>query len=155
MDDKYIDLGEVRQVDPKDLRVDPALDPPRDPGFTARLELALEGKLPLYYAEVPLALLRPFAPQYNPAAHPIAAQVIEAIMREWRAGKFRKMLGYEAAGFVIISDDYLTLDAIRRGEPDFAPLWILGKPTIPALQNVQGPIAHKDVRPILGFSPQP
>jgi hypothetical protein len=134
-----------------DLRLLPGLAPVLDQRFLALADQALVGDLPVYFAAIPLSLIRPFDAAYDPAAHPVGEAAIRQVMAEWTAGSFTPAWVYPATGAYVVSDDYIVLDAARRGQPDFLPCWVLGEPTVPGPVDVQGPIAVRDVATQLGL----
>ena len=127
--------------------------PPPTPGHDEELARlwteALAGRVPVYFAAIPRNLVVPFDPKFDVTVHPAGRAGVERVMGEWRRGNFRKVWVYERDGQYVAADDYVTLEAARRGEPDYLPCWVLGRPTLPGVEDVQGPIRAEDLRKIL------
>ena len=143
MPSEWIPLNQIASI--------PELTPPKDPEFARRLDAVWSGAMPMYYATVPVTLLRPFSSEYDPSKHPIGVQMIERVMRDWSGGQMKYMIGYEQDGAMIISDHYIVLAAIQRGQPEYVPVWVMGKPSLAGLMDVQGPIMQSDIPKLLGF----
>jgi hypothetical protein len=134
----------------KNIISDNKLRPPDDPVFSYLLEDAVKGRIPVYYAAVPLELVRPFAPDFHPEEHPIGKQAMQAIFDNWQSGKFIPMWVYPRNDNFIMSDDYITYAAALKGQPDYVPCWVLGDPKLPGVKDIQGPIKTEDILKILG-----
>jgi hypothetical protein len=106
----------------------------------------------VYFAAIPPAHIRPFDPDYDPGRVPIGEAAITETMSRWRQGQFSKAWVYQKGDSFILSDDYIIWEAVKRGQPDFVPCWVIGKPTIPEVVDVQGPIRVQDIRQLLGLS---
>ncbi|NUQ45060.1 MAG: hypothetical protein HUU22_03390 [Phycisphaerae bacterium] len=113
---------------------------------------ALTGEVPVYFAAVPLSLLRPFSPDYDVERHPVGRAAVEALMQECAAGRYARAWVYERDNAFIVADDYVILAAARRGQPDYVPCWVLGRPISADVVDVQGPIDPHSVRRLLGLS---
>ncbi|MBM4272894.1 MAG: hypothetical protein FJ134_00295 [Deltaproteobacteria bacterium] len=123
--------------------------PPDDPVFGNLLEEAVKGRVPVYFAAVPLTLVRPYDPEFHPENMPEGEKIVEAIMADWRAGRFRHLWVYPQQDYFVMADDYLTYAAALKGQPDFFPCWVLGEPRLPGVKDIQGPIRIEDVRRLL------
>jgi hypothetical protein len=130
----------------------PDLTPKHDERFSALLQGAVSGDVPVYFAAVPLAICVPFDLDYRPDLHPAGAQAISQMTEAWNKGQFTKLFVYQRGNWFVVSDDYVTLFAAIGGLPDYVPCWILGKPDSDFVRDVQGPIASKDVPELLGIS---
>lgn len=149
------------RMDPKEIEALAGLRPLFDPVFDHLLEGAIKGVVPVFYAQVTPSLITPFDPDYMPSKHPSGEDAVQQVMAAWRQGQFQRCWVYEKAGRLILSDDYIVLEAVRRGQPDYMPCWILGKPVHVSTRNLQGPLPADEVARLLGFvdgigaSPQP
>ena len=72
-------------------------------------------------------------------------------MNRWRENDFSFVWLYPRDGRFVLSDDYVTWAAIKRGSPDVVPAWILGMPPNNLAQNVQGPMTLDAVKRALGY----
>jgi len=140
--------NEVKRVRVEGLQVDPALTP-LDPTLQGLMQEAFEGRVPLYRAEVPLALCVPGDPDCRPDLHPAGIAAIRLTIENWRNKRFAYLLVYPRGVWFVVSDDYPQLFAYLSVQADYVPCWVLGKPDNPLVKNVQGPIRHDDVRRIL------
>jgi hypothetical protein len=127
------------------------LRPLRDHVYGYLLERAAIGALPLYFAAIPRALIRPFDTEYDPSKHPIGEAAIEQTMADWRAGIFHYAWVYPSDDSYVLSDDYIPWAAAQRGQPDFLPCWVLGHPSAAGAVDIQGPIEPSRVRELLGL----
>lgn len=134
------------------ISVNPAWKPPDDPLFVSLLERAIEDNVLVYFAAVPLARVVRYDPAFRPERTENGDAVVQAIMNDWRSGNFQKVWVYPSGDSFIVSDDYFTLAAAERGQPDFLPCWILGRPPEGTVQNLQGPISSTEVRKLLGVA---
>lgn len=125
--------------------------PPIDPVFQYLLQEALFGNLPVYFAAVPLGRVLRFEPTFRPEGGPNGEMIVAAIMQNCREGQFKQLWVYPKGDTFIASDDYFTLAAAERGQPDFVPCWVLGIPSPAAAKDVQGPIEQKALRKMFGF----
>lgn len=137
---------------PSDIRSLPDLTPKHDERFSALLQCAASGDVPVYFAAVPLAICVPFDLDYRPDLHPVGEQAISQMIDGWTKGQFQKLFVYQRGKWFVVSDDYITLFAALQGQPDYVPCWVLGKPDSDLVRDVQGPIATKDVPKLLGIA---
>jgi hypothetical protein len=134
-----------------DIQALPELTPKQDEQFSALLQGAVSGDVPVYFAAVPLALCVPFDLDYRPDLHPVGAKAISQMTEEWSNGQFQKMFVYQRGKWFVVSDDYIVLFAALPGLPDYVPCWVLGKPEGDLVRDVQGPIASNDFARLLGI----
>lgn len=140
--------------DPKsdDLKIKPDWQPPTDPVFQYLLQEAALGWVPVYFAAIPLSRLRRFVPTFRPEKTKEGDAVVVAIMKRWRAGNFVHMWVYAKGDLFIVSDDYFTLAAAERGQPDLCPCWVMGEIRNDGkAKQVQGPIDKTSVRRMQGL----
>jgi hypothetical protein len=135
-----------------DIHSLPELTPKHDERFSALLQGAVSGDVPVYFAAVPLALCVPFDLDYRPDLHPVGAKAIGQMTEEWSNGQVQKLFVYQRGKWFVVSDDYIVLFAALNGLPDYVPCWVLGKPEGDLVRDVQGPIASNDVARMLGIS---
>ena len=134
-----------------DIHFLPDLTPKHDEQFSALLQRAVSGDVPVYFAAVPLALCVPFDLDYRPDLHPIGAKAISQWTEEWSNGQFKNLVVYQRGKWFVVSDDYIVLFAALPGLPDYVPCWVLGKPEGDLVRDVQGPVASNDVARFLGI----
>jgi hypothetical protein len=133
----------------KNIQTDPGLTPPHDPMLDYLLEGALKGNVPVFFAAIPLKIIKPFSDQYDPRRHPIGKQAVAMIQEQWKAKRFKNMLVYPKDDAFVMSDDYVTYYACLEGKADYVPCWVFGRFTSPHTRDVQGPIAKEDLRKAL------
>jgi hypothetical protein len=133
------------------LQVNPAWRPPTDPVFQYLWQEAMFGQLPVFFGAVPLPRVIAFDPTFHPETTPGGEEVVRAVMQDWRKGIFQKVWTYPRGELFVSSDDYFTLAAAERGQPDFLPCWILGRPAPGSAKDVQGPMAQDRLRSIVGL----
>jgi hypothetical protein len=131
------------------LIVDNQFKPPHDEVFDTLFGLAMQGDLMVYFAAVPLRLIKPFSKEFKVASIPNGQQIIDSIFEEAVRGKHQQIWVYEKGDHFVMSDDYLIYEACLRGQPDFVGCWVLGRPRNPLAKQVQGPV---DARQVAGFS---
>lgn len=129
--------------------IDRELTPPNDPVFQYLLQQAANGSIPVYFTGIPLTRLRRFDDHFRPEKQPNVSIVVEAISRDWRAGRMRYMWVYPLDSEYIVADDYITFASIEKGNPDLVPCWVLGCPTGDGVEQVRGPIEVKTVKEML------
>ena len=139
-----------RKPTPGEPEADSEWKPPTDPVFLYLLQEAMFGSLQVFYATVPTPRVKRFNPGFRPERTPSGEAVVDAIFQDWKKGDFKTMWVYPKGDLFIASDDYFTLAAVDRGEPDFVPCWVLGKPDHAIVRNVQGPMEQESIRKMLG-----
>jgi hypothetical protein len=112
---------------PDDPKVNPDWQPPTDPVFQCLIQEATLGWVPVYFAAIPMSRLRRFVPSFRPERTQEGDAVVGAIIKRWRAGDFVRMWVYPKGGLFVVSDDYFTLAAAERGQPDFCRCWVLSE----------------------------
>jgi hypothetical protein len=110
---------------------------------------AVDGRVPLYLAGVPLVLCVPFDLDYRPDLHPVGAAAIRTVMEDASLGA--AMVAYPRGKWFVIADDYIRLFAALRGHEDYVMCWILGESDNELLRDVQGPSTLEDVPKALGL----
>ncbi len=139
----------IVRIRPADATPHPDLTPMFDPTFDVLLELALAGELRVYFAAVPTALIRPFDTQLDVLASPVGRAAVEQVFRNGVEGRHQSVWLYEDASGFVLSDDYIVWAALQRGQPDYVPSWVLGKPRHKDVKDIQGPV---NVREALGWT---
>jgi len=127
------------KMDPSEIESLAGLRPLFVPVLHHLIERAVSGHVDVYFAAVPRPLIRPFDPDYNPARHPVGRSAISEVHAKWRSGDFTAIWVYPKDNEFIMSDDYITWEAVKEGAPDFVPCWILGKPDLERRQGFEGP----------------
>jgi len=143
----------MQSVNPSDLNSKGAEAPfaaTQDPTFDALFKLAIQGDPRVYFAAIPLRLIRPYAPEFNFLMLPGGEAIIAAIIAQARQGHFPRLWVYEKDNTFVMSDDYPKYHACILGQPDYVPCWVLGYPQHIAAKDVQGPV---DAREAAGISP--
>jgi hypothetical protein len=138
-------------MDPAEIEALAGLRPLYDPVFAYLIEGAYKGRVDVYFAAVPFALIRPFDPDYDPGKHPVGRAAIAEFVARWEQGDFAQSWVYQKGDEFVLSDDYIVWEAAKIGKPDFLPCWVLGKPNNKDLKDVQGPIDSREVPAMLGF----
>ena len=105
----------------------------------------------VYFAAIPLTRIVRFAPTFRPENTKGGDAVVQSIMQQWQAGEFSKMWVYPRGDQFVVADDYFTLAAAERGQPDLVPCWVLGTIQNKSAEQVQGPIDQGAVAKILGM----
>lgn len=135
-----------------DLDVTPSLQPLRDYTLLYLRARALDGVVPVYFAAIPRAVIRPFDAAYDPAAHPAGKGAVAHTEAAWREGIFPRVWVYPCNDSYVLGEDYITWAAVQRAQPDYLPCWVLCYPSIPGAIYIQGPIGPPGVRKVL-FGP--
>jgi hypothetical protein len=138
------------RMDHAEIEALAGLRPLFDPVFDHLYRGACKGLIDVYFAAVPMGLIRPFDPDYDPGKHPIGKNVIAEVVAKWSEGVLPQCWVYQKGDHFVLSDDYIIWEAAKVGEPDFLPCWILGKPISSELRDVQGPVDQSDVAALLG-----
>jgi hypothetical protein len=139
-------------MDPSEIEALAGLRPLFDLVFRHLIEGAVHGRVDVYFAAVPHRRIRPFDPDYSPARHPVGAAAISDVQARWARGEFSPVWVYPKENEFILSDDYVVWEALKKGEPEFVPCWILGKPDTSIVKDLQGPLEELAVKRALGFS---
>ncbi len=140
-----------QKVAPSAVHFLPGLTPKHDEQFSALLNRALAGDVPVYFAAVSLSLCVPFDLDYRPDLHAAGAMAISEMDEAWRNGQLQKMFVYQRGSWFVVSDDYIVLYAALRGRPEYVPCWVLGLPESDLVCDVQGPIEPSSIRGLLGL----
>ena len=141
-----------RKPKPEEPKINPEWQPPGDPVFQYLLQEAAMGWVQVYFAAIPLSRIKRFAPTFRPESTKDSAAVVAAIMERWRAGDFNKIWVYPKGDLFIASDDYFTLAAAEKGQPDLLPCWVLGELKTGIAEQVQGPMDQSAIAKMLGLS---
>jgi hypothetical protein len=136
-------------VKTSDIHFLPDLTPKHDERFSALLEGAVSGNVPIYFAAVPLAICVPFDLDYRPDLQPVGKEAITHTIDAWKHGQFHHLFVYQRGKWFVVSDDYISLFAALQGQPDYVPCWVFGKPDSDLVRDVQGPLASEDVLKML------
>lgn len=135
---------------PDEPGINPAWQPPDDPVFAYLMQEALYGALPVWFAAVPLPRVRRFDPTFRPENTEHGPDVVAQIMAKWRAGEFAKLWIYPKGDLFIASDDYFTLAAAEKGQPDYLPCWILGPFDTKTVKDPKGPVSQTALQNMFG-----
>lgn len=126
-----------RYVDPDSIKVDPTLRPNYDERFTEYYSDALESRIPVYYASVPIHLLVPFDLDYRPDKHPIGMKFIEALQNRWQQGNFNAIYAYQRGFWFVVSDDYISLFAAMMNNYETVVCMVMGELNHPQVTEFQ------------------
>ena len=144
-------FSETELVNMDDINVAPGLNPKIDDFFVDLIVKASEGRVPVYYAAIPLSLVIPFDVEYRPDLHPIGKQYIEKLVEDMESEKYHPLRVYPKGKWFICPDDYMELFAAIQGNPPYVPGYILGDFNNEDVKGVRGPLSVTDVRKILGI----
>lgn len=147
---KRVTIKELKEL--PEGTVSHSLKPPDDPVYGYLLEEAAKGRVPVFFAAVPLNLIRPYAPEFHPENVPGGKQALEALVAHSQGGKLQYIWVYLRQEHFVMSDDYFTFAAALKLQPDFLHCMVLGHPNVPGVKDIQGPIRYEDVRELLGLS---
>lgn len=129
---------------------DPNLVPLLDESFIDRCAQAMHGGLAVYCGVVPIGRIVPFDVDYRPDKHPIGSKAIDAFASEWKHGNVSRIVVYPRGPWLVASDDYVKLLAALRAGADYVPCWILGRPDVEGIEELQGPLTPADAARIFG-----
>jgi len=145
-------FSEPQRVRVDSLKSDPATAPKSDETLLQLIHEAVEGKVPVYVAIVPLVGCRQFDLDYGPETHPAIAAAIEATVQqlsELDSGQLRPppaMLVYPRGQWFVVSDDYPTLFAYLRSEWTYVAAVVLGRPEGEGVETVRGPLSAEEAK---------
>ena len=134
------------------LKSDPATAPKSDETLLRLIREAVEGKVPIYLAVIPLARCVPFDPDYSADVHPTITALTEAMaeqLRDLDSGQPSPpppMLVYPRGGSFVVADDYPTLFAYLQSEWTYAAAAVLGKPEGEGVEIVRGPLSVEEAK---------
>ena len=84
----------MQSVNPADIDSQPPsnpYEPPKDRVFDTLFGLAIQGDLRVYFAAVPLSLIRPHSPHFRFLETPNANAIVEALIDAARKGQFPRL----------------------------------------------------------------
>ncbi len=148
-------LFKTEKVELSTIGANSSLTPPPDEEFSRRYRLVGEGELPLYFGKVPVALIRPFAPDFKPSEVPpgsaivvqLAARIESALSVQESTPPVWVYAGDEC---YVLSDDYLGFAAYASLRVEHLPCLIMGEPTVPGPIDVMGPAPAAFVNRVTG-----
>jgi hypothetical protein len=140
------------KMDPREITALAGLQPLHDPVFSHLLESALSGRVDVYFAAVPRNAIRPFDPDYQPQRHPVGQAAIQDVVARWEKGQRQPVWVYQKGDHCVLADDYVVLEAAKITAPDYLQCWVLGRPELKGVVDVQGPLEEADVRKAIGLS---
>ena len=138
-------FSEPQWVRVDSLKSDPATAPKSDETLLRLIREAVEGKVHVYLAILPLARCVPFDLDYSPDVHPAIAALTEATAKQL-AEKPPSMLVYPRGQSFVVSDDYPTLFAYMRSEWTHVAAVVLGEPGGAGVQIVRGPLSTEEAK---------
>ena len=141
-----------RKPKPDEPHINPEWQSPTDPVFQYLLQEAALGWVPVYFAAIPLSRTVRLAPTFRPERTKDGEAVVLSIMEKWRAGEFSNMWVYPNGDKFVVADNYFTLAAAERGQPDLVPCWVLGTVRNESAEQVKGPMEQGAVAKMLGFN---
>ncbi len=131
------------------------LAPPTDEEFSRLYALITDGGLQLYFGKIPVALVRPFAPDFKPGEDPLASKIVTQL-----AAMIRKALDegesppnvwvYPGEACYVLSDDYVSYVAYTSLGVEHLPCLIMGEPTVPGPIEMMGPAPIDFVNRVTG-----
>ena len=127
------------------LKSDPATAPKSDETLLRLIHEAVEGKVPVYVAIVPLVRCRQFDLDYGPERHPDIAALTQATAKQLDE-KPPSILVYPRGQWFVVSDDYPTLFAYQRSEWTYVAAIVLGRPEGEGVEIVRGPLSAEEAK---------
>jgi hypothetical protein len=146
-------IDSLKHIDINSLNVDPTLRPNYDSRFSVLYDKAMKKEIPIYFAPIPLSLCIPYDVDFRPDLHPIGKQVMAEKREQALSGQVALMYVYQRGFWFVVSDDYFTFFAALFGNPEFVPCYILGEPSHPLLDDVQGPFNPENLMPYVPCTP--
>jgi len=128
----------------------PGMTPAQDDKWIELAQQAVSGKLPVFYAHIPIGALVPFDLDYRPDLHPLGQMLLEEATEKAERGEFTFPVVYQRGYWFIVSGDYPMLFSAVNGRPDIVGCYVLGEISHPQVENVQR-VKPEDVRQILGL----
>ena len=138
-------FSKPKRVRVDSLKVDPETAPKSDETLLRLIGEAVEGRVPVYLAIVPLSRCGPFDADYGPHVHPAVAALTEARAKQVTEQPI-PILVYPQGQWFVVSDDYPTLWAYQRNLPDSVPCIVLGKPEGEGVEIVKGPLEPDEAK---------
>ncbi len=139
----------IQSIPVDQLHIHPDLNPKEDENLLHLWEKAVKGKIPVYFAAVPLGLCVPFDLDYRPDLHPVGLQAIQQYMKLAQQDRPQPIWVYPRGKWFIVSDHYIELFAALQGMRDCVPCWVLGKPDNDLVRDVQGPVSPTEVKKLI------
>lgn len=134
------------------LEMLPELRPPHDAVLMYLLEQAVGGQVQVYSATIPLDLIDPFDPSYNPSEHPAGRAAIEEVRNGMLEGHLQRAWVYPRGSRFVLSDDYMIWRAATAAGLQGLPCWTLGDPSAIVAKSVRGPLEVRHVAQLLGLA---
>ncbi len=125
------------------------LTPKRDQMFLELASRAYAGKVPVYFAAIPLVLCVPFDLDYRPDRHPAGRHAIQRAAESWYSGDLHPLRVYPRGKWFLVSEDYVPLFAALLGMPEYVPCYVFGRPDDAIAKHVDGPMRASAVRKLL------
>jgi hypothetical protein len=125
--------------------------PPYDPVFSYLYSRVVIGAIPLYQANIPLALIRPFADDFRPDATPDGRKFIHLLGAKFETGNiYLPLWVYPAGDSFVLSDDHLPFCMLK--ERGIVSYWceVMGDFAHAAVTQVRGPAPLDYVRKLMG-----
>ncbi len=138
------------KINLKDVSAHPELQPKVDQHFKVLFKLAVNEKIPTYFGQVPLRLIRPFDASFLPQFHPDGEQGIQFMANRIDLENPPSVWVYPKEGMFILSDDYHAYEAFRVAHAEHLPCYILGAPAVSELLNVEGPLKKERILRSMG-----
>lgn len=131
------------------------LAPPRDEEFARRYGLVFDGELPLYFAKIPVSLVRPFAPEFRPSEDPDGSRMVAQLAASIQAALSQQertpsVWVYPSSDCYVMSDDYKSFAAYATLGVDLIPCMVMGEPTVPGPVEMMGPAPRDAVDRLTG-----
>ncbi len=133
-----------------ELKTLPGLDPKIDDHFVDLIQRALKGRVPVYFAAVPLALIVPFDIDYRPDLHPLGKQLIDEYTENWKKNEYSNIMVYPKGKWFICPDDYLVLFGAIKTSPSHIGCAIFGEYDNDDVELIKGPLPVTDVQKMFG-----
>ena len=141
----------TRMINIKSVKHHAELSPRTDPMFSKLFKLALNGKVPTYFANIPFRLVHPFDKQYCPQDHPDGRGIVHQMESGIAVDNAPTIWVYPKDGIFILSDDYLAYTALRNARMELLPCYVMGEPAGCEVKDIRGPLGVKGVMEAMGI----
>lgn len=142
---------QTKMVDLKNIRPHQALKVKMDETFLELFDSAIMGKVPIYFAQVPFRLIRPFDESFLPQRrHPDGERGIQVIVELIKQGNGPAVWVYPKDGMFILSDDYISYEASSVAHAESVPCFVMGEAAAPGVEMIKGPLSREEILAALG-----
>jgi len=140
----------IKLIHVKDIKPYPGMEPHTDSKFIKLFKLAITGKIPTYFAKIPIHLIQLFDQSFLPKTQPGREKAIRHHGYSIDQQEGPAVWVYPKDGMFILSDDYFAYQAYRATNAEFLPCFIMGNAPMTGLETVEGPLSREKVCNALG-----